>query len=73
MMSTGIAMACLGAAVDIAYHLITDAPGAGHGTVALTGHLVTLLGMVITIFGLLGAAFRRRPVYVRPTTKGQTR
>ena len=66
-------MTSLAAVIDVAYHVITDAPGAGHGPVALTGHLVTLVGMVVTMFGLLGAALKRRPVQACPTTKGQTR
>ena len=72
-MKVGLALVCLGAVIDVAYHLVTDTPGAGHGPVAFTGHLVTLVGMVVTMFGLLGAAFKHRPVEARPTTKGQIR
>jgi hypothetical protein len=71
LMRVGLWLAALGAVIDISYHLVTDAPGMGHGPVAFAGHLITLLGMVVTMFGLFGAAFKRRPVEVKPTTKGQ--
>ena len=72
-MRAGLSLAAIGAVVDIGYHLATEAPGMGHGPVAFTGHLITLLGMVVTMFGLFGAAFKRRPVEAKPTTKGQQR
>ena len=71
LMRTGLSLAALGGAIDLVYHLGSDAPGAGHGTVAFVGHLVTLVGMVVTMLGLFGAAYRRRPLEARHTTKGQ--
>ena len=73
LMRAGLALAAAGAVVDIGYHLTTEAPGMGHGPVAFAGHLITLLGMVVTMFGLFGAAFKRRPEEAKPTTKGQQR
>ncbi|HJR44732.1 MAG TPA: hypothetical protein VJ927_03950 [Actinomycetota bacterium] len=72
-MRAGLGLAVLGAAIDIGYHLATDAAGTGHGPVAITGHLVTLVGMVATMFGLLGAALKRRPVRATSPTKGPHR
>lgn len=71
LMSAGLLLTAGGAAVDLAYHLLSDAPGAGHGSVAFTGHLVTLVGMVITLIGLLGAALTRRPGEIKASTKGE--
>ena len=73
LMRAGLSLAAFGAVVDIGYHLATDAPGMGHGPVAFAGHLITLLGMVVTMLGLFGAAFKRRPEEAIPTTKGQQR
>jgi hypothetical protein len=73
LMRVGLGLAVLGAAVDIGYHLVTDAPGMGHGSVAFIGHTTTLVGMVVTMLGLFGAAFRRRPEEAKPTTKGESR
>jgi hypothetical protein len=73
LMRVGLAIAALGAAIDIGYHLLSDAAGAGHGPVAFTGHLVTLIGMVITLFGLFGAALKRRPLEAKSTNKGEVR
>lgn len=71
VMRAGVGLALMGAVIDIGYHLASDAPGMGHGSVAFIGHLTTLVGMVVTMFGLFGAALRRRPQEARPTTKGQ--
>ena len=73
LMRVGLSLAALGAVVDIGYHLATQAPGMGHGPVAFAGHLITLLGMVVTMLGLFGAAYKRRPIEAKPTTKGQQR
>jgi hypothetical protein len=73
LMRAGLGLALLGAVVDIGYHLGTDAAGMGHGSVAFMGHTVTLIGMVVTMLGLIGAAFKRRPVEAKPTKKGQSR
>jgi hypothetical protein len=70
-MQVGLGLAALGAAIDIGYHLGTDTPGMGHGSVAFIGHLTTLAGMVVTMLGLFGAAFKRRPLEAQPPTKGQ--
>lgn len=72
LMRAGLGLAVLGAVVDVGYHLVTDAPGMGHGPVAFIGHTTTLVGMVVTMFGLFGAAFRRRPVEAKPTKKGES-
>ena len=71
LMRVGLGLAVLGAVVDIAYHLATNTPGMGHGPVALIGHFTTLAGMAVTMLGLFGAAFKRRPLEAEPTTKGQ--
>ena len=71
LMRVGLAGAALGAMIDLGYHLMTDAPGMGHGSVAFVGHLTTLVGMVVTMIGLAGTAFKRRPLEAQPTTKGQ--
>ena len=73
LMRAGLSLAVLGAIVDIGYHLVTDAPGMGHGSVAFVGHTVTLIGMVVTMLGLVGAAFKRRPLEAKPTEKGESR
>lgn len=73
LMRAGLFLAALGAVVDIAYHLGTEAPGMGHGPVAFAGHLITLTGMVVTMLGLFGAAFKRRPLEAKSTTRGQQR
>ena len=71
LMRVGLAGAALGAMIDVGYHLVTAAPGMGHGSVAFTGHATTLAGMVITMLGLFRAAFKRRPLEAQPPTKGQ--
>ena len=48
-MRAGLGLAVLGAVVDIGYHLGTDAHGIGHGSVAVMGHTVTPVGMVVTM------------------------
>ena len=73
LMRAGLALASLGAAIDIVYHLGAGTRGAGHGAVAFTGHVVTLIGMVITMLGLLGAAFMRRPINSVTKSKGENR
>ena len=73
LMRAGLALAILGAVVDIGYHLATDAPGMGHGSIAFIGHTVTLVGMVVTMLGLIEAAVKRRPDEAKPTKKGETR
>ena len=73
LMRAGLGLALLGAVIDFGYHLATDAPGMGHGSIAFIGHTVTLAGMVITMLGLIGAAFKRRPVEAKPTKKGESR
>jgi hypothetical protein len=73
LMRAGLGLAVLGAVVDIGYHVTTDAPGMGHGSVAFIGHTVTLIGMVVTMLGLVGAALKRRPVQAKPTQKGHNR
>ena len=73
LMRAGLGLAVIGAAVDIGYHLSTDAPGMGHGSIAFIGHTVTLAGMVVTMIGLVGAALKRRPVEAKPAKKGETR
>jgi len=69
-MRAGLGLAVMGAVIDLGYHLGTDAHGMGHGPVAFIGHTVTLIGMVVTMLGLLGAAFKRRPTEAKPTQKG---
>lgn len=71
VMRAGLGLAALGAVIDVAYHIGTDAPGAGHGSIAFSGHVVTLIGMVVTMLGLIGAAFRRRPAGTQ-TQKGES-
>ena len=71
LMRVGLGLAGLGVAIDIGYHLVTDAPGMGHGSVAFVGHLTTLVGMVVTMIGLFGAAFKGRDIEAQPPTKGQ--
>jgi hypothetical protein len=73
LMRAGLGLAILGAVVDVGYHLATDAPGMGHGSVAFIGHTTTLVGMVVTMLGLFGAAFKRRPKGARTTKKGESR
>jgi hypothetical protein len=73
LMRAGLGLALLGAVVDIGYHLGTDTPGMGHGSIAFIGHTVTLVGMVVTMLGLIGAAFKHRPVEAKPTKKGESR
>ena len=73
LMRAGLGLALLGAVVDIGYHLVTNAPGLGHGSVAFIGHSTTLVGMVVTMFGLFGAAFKRRPIEAKATKKGASR
>lgn len=73
LMRAGLGLAVLGAVVDVGYHLVTDAPGMGHGSVAFIGHTTTLVGMVVTMLGLFGAAFKRRPLEAKPTKKGESR
>ena len=72
-MRAGFGLAAIGALVDIGYHVATDAPGMGHGSIAFMGHTVTLVGMVVTMLGLIGAALKRRPVEAKPTRKGESR
>ena len=70
MMRVGLGLAALGAVIDIAYHLGTQS---GHGVIAFIGHLITLVGMVVTMLGLVGAAYRRRPSAAARTQKGVAR
>ena len=69
----GLAITVLGAVVDVGYHLGTNAPGTAHSPIAFTGHLVTLVGMVVTMLGLIGAALKRRTAEAKPTQKGHDR
>lgn len=71
LMRAGLVLAALGGTIDVAYHLGTDAAGAGHGSVAFIGHLVTLVGMLVTMLGLAHGAYTRRPVNAQPTTEGE--
>jgi hypothetical protein len=71
-MRMGLGLASLGAVIDIAYHVGTNARS-GHGAVAFIGHLVTLIGMIVTMLGLIGAAYKRRPGAARKTQKGVAR
>lgn len=73
LMRAGLGLAVLGAVIDVGYHFVTDAPGMGHGPVAMLGHTTTLVGMVVTMLGLIGAALKRHPVEAKPTRKGQSR
>ena len=73
LMRAGLALMAIGALVDIGYHVGTDAPGLGHGPIAFIGHTMTLFGMVITMLGLMGAAFKRRPAEAKPMQKGESR
>jgi hypothetical protein len=72
LMRAGLGLAILGAVVDVGYHLVTNASGMGHGSVAFIGHTTTLLGMVVTMIGLFGAAFKRRPEGAKSTKKGES-
>ena len=72
LMRAGLGLAILGAAIDIGYHLVTNEPGMGHGSVAFIGHTTTLVGMVVTMFGLFGAAGKRRPEVAKPSRKGES-
>ena len=72
LMRVGLGLAVLGAVIDVGYHLVTDAPGMGHGSVAFLGHTTTLVGMVVTMLGLFGAALKRRPIEAKPTKKGES-
>jgi hypothetical protein len=56
LMRAGLGFAVLGAVVDIGYHLGTDAHSIEHGSVTVIDHTVTLVGMVVTMLGLIGAA-----------------
>ena len=73
LMRAGLGLVLLGAVVDVGYHLATDAPGMGHGSIAFIGHTVTLAGMAVTMLGLIGAALKRRPAQAKPTLKGESR
>jgi hypothetical protein len=71
-MRVGLGIAVLGAAMDIAYHLGTTAP-TGHGAIAFIGHLVTLIGMTVTMAGLIATAFRGRRSRASELQKGVAR
>ena len=73
LMKVGLVVTALGAVIDAAHHLVTSAPAVGHGSVAFTAHLVTLVGMIVTMVGLFGAALKRRPTEAPLTTKGKVR
>ncbi len=73
LMRAGLGLVAVGALVDIGYHVWTDAPGMGHGSIAFIGHTVTLAGMVVTMIGLVGAALKRRPAQAKPIKKGDIR
>ena len=73
MMRVGLVLAGLGGLIDIGYHLGQGTPGVGHDTVAFIGHLVTLVGMVVTMLGLFGAAHTRRSVSPQQPPKGELR
>jgi hypothetical protein len=72
LMRAGLGLAVLGAVVDVGYHLGTDAHGMGHSSVAFIGHTATLVGMVVTMLALIGAALKRRPIEAKPTQKGES-
>lgn len=71
LMRAGLLVTGLGGTIDIGYHLLTTAPGAGHGAVPFIGHLVTIVGMLVTMLGLFGAALVRRPLEAKQTLKGE--
>lgn len=72
MMRVGLEITVLGAAIDIAYHLSTNAP-TGHGVIAFIGHLVTLIGMIVTMAGLIATSFRGRRKGASELRKGVVR
>jgi hypothetical protein len=73
VMKLGLSIVAVGLVVDIGYHAFSDAPGAGHGPIAFSGHLMTLIGMLVTMSGLLGVAFKRRPAETPLTSEGEIR
>ena len=60
LMKAGLAITLAGGSLDVGYHLLAAAAEA-HGPVASAAHLIVLVGMVVTMLGLLGPAFKRRP------------
>ena len=73
LMRVGLVLATVGAAIDVGYHFASGVPGMGHSSTAMTGHLVTLIGMVVTMLGLIGAALKRRPARAKTISKGRSR
>jgi hypothetical protein len=55
----GFVVVAAGAVVDTAYHVLPRRPGLG-AWAGLAGHLITLVGMVIVMVGVLGVALRNR-------------
>jgi hypothetical protein len=72
MMRVGLGITALGAVIDITYHVSSKAP-MGHGAIAFIGHLVTLVGMVVTMAGVIAAAYMHRSSRTRGTGKGVAR
>ncbi|MGH2789044.1 MAG: hypothetical protein ACRDJV_14245 [Actinomycetota bacterium] len=72
IMRLGLGIAVLGAAMDIAYHLSTNAP-TGHGAIAFIGHLGTLIGMIVTMAGLIATAFKGSRSRANQLQKGVAR
>jgi hypothetical protein len=55
----GFALVLVGGLVDVAYHLAPLRPGLDSAA-GLAGHLITLLGMVIVMVGVLAVGLRNR-------------
>ncbi len=72
LMRVGLGLAALGGAIDIGYHLVAES-AAAHGSVALLGHMTTLVGMTVTMLGLIVRATKHRPPEPSLSTEGDTR
>jgi hypothetical protein len=57
VLSLGVLLILAGAVVDTGYHLWWSG-GVRFAAVGLVGHLVTLAGMVVTMFGVLAVGLR---------------
>jgi hypothetical protein len=73
LMQAGLGLVVLGAVLDIAYHVGTDAHDMEHSSIAWFIHTSILIGMVVTMLGLVAAAFNRHAVEAQPTRKGESR
>jgi hypothetical protein len=59
LVRVGFLIVVAGGVIDVGYHLLLSGAGGGVDRVGYAGHLVTLVGMVVSLVGVFRTAPRR--------------